>query len=168
MSCHVIRHGVNTCLSYMTAQSIALTPRENKIMCFSEVVSLGGCRQISSSLCWKYHPKALRTTTFQVVLLLGQRKLGTHVAVVHWVMTKGTRTVFRRSRAASQQLTGWSNTLVSTTYMSGLFTGIAIYLSIYIYICFTYSIYIYIYICGIVQWMFVRPPCCSIWCCVVV
>ena len=34
----------------------------------------------------KYDPKALRTTTSEVVLLLGQKKLATHVVLVFWVV----------------------------------------------------------------------------------
>ena len=50
----------------MTSQHVALTPRENNF------------RSVS--------PKALRTTTSEVVLLLGQKKLGKHIVVVVWAV----------------------------------------------------------------------------------
>ena len=53
---------------------------------FSKVVFLRGCRYISSSFCLEYNPKALRTTTSEDALLLWQKKLGTHVVVVFWVV----------------------------------------------------------------------------------
>ena len=47
----------------------------------------GGCRKISISFVYRTcNPKALRTTTSEVVLLLGQNKLGAHVVVVFWVV----------------------------------------------------------------------------------
>ena len=38
-----------------------------------------------------HNPKALWTTTPEVLLLLEQKKLGTHVVVVFWVVTSGKR-----------------------------------------------------------------------------
>ena len=41
---------------------------------------------MSISVCWKYNPKALRTTTSDVALLLGQTKLRPHVVLVFRVV----------------------------------------------------------------------------------
>ena len=74
----------------MTTQNVPLTPRKKRIRSFLQCVSLRGCRQISSSCCWKYNPKALQVTTSEVVLLRGQKTNGTYVVVVFWVVSSGS------------------------------------------------------------------------------
>ena len=63
-----------------------LIPREKPFRSFFRGFSpLGVVVRFRIAFAENIHPKALRTTTSEVVLLLGQKKLGTHVVVAFWV-----------------------------------------------------------------------------------
>ena len=74
----------------MAAQNIAPTPGDKNARCFFRSCFPLGLSLDVEQFCSKCNPKALRTTTSEVALLPGQKKLGAHV-VVFWVVTKASR-----------------------------------------------------------------------------
>ena len=69
--------GWKVALPSLIARKLTPTPRATTSEVSSEVFPFRGCRKISISFYWQYNPKALRTTTSEVFLLLGRKKLGT-------------------------------------------------------------------------------------------
>ena len=78
----------------LTTPNVALTPREKKIRC---VCPLRVVVRFRAVVAENLTPKALRTTTSEVFLVLGQKKLGTHVVVVFGVVICHTYATWPRT-----------------------------------------------------------------------